>query len=294
MFSAFLNPTILCAPAAVQLFFGKKESVILPRMEIEYIDTHAHLYLNAFENDLDAVISRALHNGVRKIFLPNLDQDSIEPMLRICSQYEGICYPMIGLHPTSVKEDFRQQLNAMTEHLKMERCIAVGETGIDLYWDKKYLDQQKESFRVHIRWAKEFGLPLVIHARESFDEIFSVMDEEYSPELKGVFHSFAGTAGQAEKILAYDFYLGINGIVTFRNSSLAEISKVIPSDRILLETDAPFLAPAPYRGKRNESAYIPEIAAGLAASLRMEPAELASITTQNSKRLFSQSGRYEK
>jgi TatD DNase family protein len=255
-------------------------------MQYELIDTHAHLYLKAFNNDLDEVVGRAVDKGVKRIFLPNLDSTTIGEMNHLCEMYDGICFPMIGLHPTSVKENYRKELNNIEAELKNDRYIAIGETGIDLYWDKTFLEEQQIAFRTQLIWAKQHDLPVVIHARESFEEIFEVMDEEYTPELKGVFHSFTGNKEQAHKILSYGFYLGINGIVTFKNAGLDKIVKDIPLEKLLVETDAPFLAPTPYRGKRNESAYVVEVMRKIAEIKELDPKKLSNITSKNALTLF--------
>ena len=252
-----------------------------------FTDTHAHLYLDGFRDDIDEVIRRALVNGVDKIFLPNLDSSSVEGMNLLAEQYPDTCYAMIGLHPTSVKENYREELQFIEKELDREHYIAIGEIGIDLYWDKTFLAEQQEAFRSQIRWAKQKKLPIVIHARESFDEIFSIMDEEHSAELTGVFHSFTGKREQAAKILSYGFFIGINGIVTFKNAGLDKVAESIPTDRLLIETDAPFLAPVPHRGKRNESAWVTLVAEKLAEIHGLEVAELAGRTTDNAQKLFS-------
>ena len=256
-------------------------------MIYDLIDTHAHLYLKEFENDLDEVIGRALESGVKRIFLPNLDSSSAEDMLRICEKYKGICFPMMGLHPTSVKENFTEELSFIEKQLSNNQFIAVGEIGIDLYWDKTFLEEQKLVFRKQLNWAKERALPVVIHARDSFSEIFEVMDQEYTPDLKGVFHSFTGNEDHVKKILSYGFYIGINGIVTFKNSGLDQIVKNIPIETLLVETDAPFLAPTPYRGKRNESSYVTKVAEKIAEIKKMDQDELINITTKNALNLFT-------
>lgn len=252
-----------------------------------FIDTHAHLYLEAFGEDIDQVIERARNAGVEKILLPNLDSGSIAIMNRLAAQYPGTCYAMIGLHPTSVKENYLEELHQIEQELEKDHYIAIGEIGIDLYWDKAFLSEQQEAFRSQIRWARRSKLPIVIHARDSFDEIFAVMDKEHSGDLTGVFHSFTGNREQAEKILSYGFYIGINGIVTFKNAGLDAVAESIPTERLLIETDAPFLAPVPYRGKRNESAYVALVAEKLAEVHGLEPAKLAEITTNNARTLFS-------
>ncbi len=256
-------------------------------MNCEFTDTHAHLYLDAFEDDLEKVIDRALSGGVNRIFLPNLDSSTVADMNRICEQYKGVCFPMIGLHPTSVKENYNDELLLVEEQLKNNPYIAVGEIGIDLYWDKTFLNEQLSAFEKQLSLAAEYSLPVVIHARESFDEIFGVLDHKHIPGLTGVFHSFTGNIDQARKILSYDFYIGINGIVTFKNSGLDKIVKEIPEDRLLIETDAPFLAPVPYRGKRNESSYVTEVTKKIAEIKELELEELANITTKNALSLFA-------
>lgn len=256
-------------------------------MKLNLTDTHTHLYLDAFDKDIDTVIGRAKEAGVERMFLPNLDSSSVSRMLELCSRYKGTCFPMIGLHPTSVGEQFREELEVVETELKKEDYIAVGEIGIDLYWDKTYLQQQQEAFSIQINLAKEYDLPIVIHARESFDEIFAIMDEEAGEGLTGVFHSFTGGERELEKVLSYGFYVGINGIVTFKNSGLDRIAAdFIPPERLLIETDSPFLAPVPYRGKRNESAYVMRVAEKLAEVYGMTAGEIAALTTANAKNLF--------
>lgn len=256
-------------------------------MSYPITDTHAHLYLEEFSNDLDSVIRRATGQGVEKIFLPNLDSSSLAGMNSLAEQYPGTCYAMIGLHPTSVKENFREELQHIEKELDRDHYIAIGETGIDLYWDTSFLKEQQESFRSQIGWAKQHSLPIVIHARDSFDEIFAILDQEHDGQLRGVFHSFTGTREQAEKILAYGFYIGINGIVTFKNAGLDKVAAAIPTDRLLIETDAPFLSPVPHRGKRNESAYVIKVAEKLAEIHGLEVPEIAQRTTENARKLFS-------
>jgi TatD DNase family protein len=252
----------------------------------EFTDTHAHLYLDAFGDDSEQVIERAISRGVSRIFLPNLDSQSIRQLHRVCDQFRGTCFPMMGLHPTAVKENYRDELALISQQLSRRDYIAIGEIGIDLYWDKTFLSEQLDAFRTQLRWAKEMNLPVVIHARESFNEIFSVLDVENDPVLTGVFHSFTGDTAQAERVLSYGFFIGINGIVTFKNGGLDKVVKSIPLEKLLIETDAPFLAPVPYRGKRNECAYVTEVAAKIAEIHRMSLPEIAKITTQNALNLF--------
>ncbi len=251
-----------------------------------YTDSHTHLYLDAFKDDREEMIHRAIEAGVTRMFLPNIDSKTLEAMFRLADQFPEHCFPMMALHPTSVKEDYRNQLDIIEQHLNDNRIIAIGESGIDLYWDTTFIKEQEEVFRTQINWAKERNLPLVIHARESFKEIFRIMDDEGGDGLKGVFHSFTGTREELIKALSFDFMIGINGIVTFKNSNLAKVVQEIPLERLLLETDSPFLSPHPYRGRRNESSYLLEIAARVAEIYNLTKEEIGQSTTQNALRLF--------
>jgi TatD DNase family protein len=251
-----------------------------------YIDSHTHLYLDAFKEDQEQMIQRAVKSGVNCMLLPNIDSLSVDSMFSLVDNYPDHCFPMMGLHPTSVKENYLKELKHIESQLDRKGIIAIGETGIDLYWDKSFLKQQEEVFHTQIKWAMELDLPLVIHARESFPEIFKALDKTGGPGLRGVFHSFTGTIEDLERALSYDFMIGINGIVTFKNSGLAEVVKSIPVSRLLLETDAPFLAPHPHRGRRNESSYLPDIAAKVAEIHNLNIKEIASITSHNAEQLF--------
>lgn len=251
-----------------------------------YIDSHTHLYLDAFEADRESMIRRALDAQVNRMLLPNIDSRSMDAMFSLAEQYPKQCFPMMGLHPTSVKENYLEELELVEAALQRPGIIAIGETGIDLYWDKSYLKEQEEAFSSQIRWAMELDLPLVIHARDSFPEIFRVLDRAGGPELHGVFHSFTGGPDELEQALSYNFMIGINGIVTFKNSDLGEVVRAIPTNRLLLETDSPFLAPVPHRGKRNESSYLVEIAAKVAEIHNLTREEVARITSTNAEQLF--------
>ena len=251
-----------------------------------YTDSHTHLYLDAFNDDRDQMIQRAIDSGISRMLLPNIDSSSIGPLFALTERFPNHCFPMMGLHPTSVKENYREELKRIEETLGHKDFIAIGETGIDLYWDKTFLKEQEEVFSTQIVWAMELDLPLVIHARDSFQEIFGVLDRAGGPELRGVFHSFTGGSAELERALSYNFMIGINGIVTFKNSNLGEVVRMIPTDRLLLETDAPFLAPVPYRGKRNESSYLHETAAKIAEIHNLSKEEIARITTANAEHLF--------
>jgi TatD DNase family protein len=254
---------------------------------MQYIDTHTHLYLPEFDADRDEVVNRALGNGISKMLLPNIDISSVEPMISAVSRYPGICYPMTGLHPTSVKDDYLTQLDKVESLITGCKFVAVGEIGIDLYWDKTFLKEQLISFRRQISFAIDLELPVVIHSRESFPEVFSVLEEFKNRPISGVFHAFTGTIQDAEKAIELGFKLGIGGIVTFKNSGLDKVVKEIGPEHLILETDSPYLAPIPYRGKRNESSYICIINKKLAEIFGRSEEEIASIAYDNSTRLFN-------
>ena len=252
-----------------------------------FIDTHTHLYADTFSEDRDIVIQNALEAGVQKFLLPNIDKDSIAGMLALEQKYPNHCFPMMGLHPTSVEEDWEAQLALVQQQLFSRKFIAVGEIGIDLYWEEGYKAQQIEAFIRQINWAKELNLPIVIHARNSFPEIFEVLDQHNDERLKGVFHCFSGTVEDVLKIQTYGgFMFGIGGVVTFKKSGLDEVVKHIPLDQLMLETDSPDLAPTPHRGKRNESTYIPLIADKISDIFEISVANVAAITTANAEKMF--------
>lgn len=253
-----------------------------------FIDTHTHLYSSQFNEDRDEIIKRSIDNGVKKLLLPNIDLDSISGMLDLVEKYPESCYPMMGLHPCSVDENVANVLAKLESYFTDNHSfIAVGEIGIDLYWDKTFLKQQIIAFETQINWAKKYNLPIVIHARDSFDEIFEVLDRLNEENLRGVFHCFTGDLNQAKKVLSYGgFKLGIGGVVTFKKSGLDEVLKNISLEHIILETDSPYLAPVPYRGKRNESSYIPLIAEKLSSIYGVSEQEIASVTTLNAINLF--------
>ena len=250
------------------------------------IDSHTHLYLSEFDSDRLLAVEHALNAGIEKMLLPNVDSGTIDGMLQLCKQFPGIIYPMMGLHPCSVKEDYTEELKIIDNYLAESGFIAVGEAGIDLYWDKTYFPQQVKAFEKQIEIAIEKGLPIVIHARNSFSEIFNILDQYKGSALRGVFHSFTGEVAEIEKIVGYDFYFGINGIVTFKNSGLDKVISHIPLNRILLETDAPYLSPVPKRGARNESSHLIYINDFLAKLLNLSSAEMAKITSENTLNLF--------
>jgi len=252
-----------------------------------FIDTHAHLYGRQFDGDREEMLARALAAGVERLYLPNIDRDSIDGMNALAAAHPGRCFPMMGLHPCSVGEHNDEVMAVMERELRTGRYFAVGEIGIDLYWDKTWLGQQQEVFRQHIRWAKELRLPIVIHCRNSFEETIAIVEEEKDEHLRGVFHCFGGTVEEGRRILALDgFVLGIGGVITYPKSGLAQVMSELGPERCVLETDAPYLAPVPHRGKRNESAYIPLVAAELAKATGRSVEEIARITTANATNLF--------
>jgi TatD DNase family protein len=248
-------------------------------------DTHTHLYSSQFDADRQAVIQRALESDVSRFFIPAIDSSYHKSMFSLENNYKNM-HLMMGLHPTSVKENFREELILVKKYLDERPFCAIGEIGIDLYWDKSFLTQQQEAFRTQISWAKQLKLPIVIHCRDSFDEIFAILEEEKSPDLFGVFHCFTGTFEQAQRAISYNMKLGIGGVLTFKNGKIDEFINRIPLEHIVLETDAPYLAPTPYRGKRNESSYIKLVAEKLALIYELPLSEIAKITTQNSKDVF--------
>jgi len=253
---------------------------------MSYIDTHTHLFLPEFDTDRDQVIANAKDAGVEKVLLPNVDSGTILPLLDLVDKFPDFCLPMIGLHPTSVKEDYEKELEVVESWLLKRKFYAIGEIGIDLYWDKTFIKQQEEAFIYQINLAKKYDLPIVIHARDSFNEIFNVVKKEIGSGLKGIFHAFTGDLEQANQIIEWGFLIGIGGIVTFKNSHLGDVVKNIDINHLVLETDSPYLAPVPKRGKRNESAYIQFIAQRIAEIKGIAVNEVARITTLNAKKLF--------
>lgn len=252
------------------------------------IDTHSHLFVEEFSEDLPSVIQRAKNVGVERVFMPNIDDESLEDMQKVCSLYPGYCFPMLGYHPTSVDASSMAKVLRMKEHLVSGHpFIAIGEVGLDLYWDKTYLREQQLVLDEQIQWALEWDLPMVIHCREAFPELFDVLKPYKNTGLKGIFHSFTGTQDEAREALEYDnFMLGINGVVTFKKSSLPEVLKQVPLERLVLETDSPYLAPTPFRGKRNESSFVVKVADKLAEIYGVSKSEICSITSNNALKVF--------
>jgi len=253
-----------------------------------FIDTHSHLYDDRLDIPAqDAMIQRAVDVGVTKLYMPNCDQHTIEGMMRIARDWQQNCYPMMGLHPCYVKENVAEEMAIVRSWLEKEKFSAVGEIGLDYYWDKTFVPQQKEAFEQQIDWALEFDLPIVIHSRESTQDCIDIVRSKQAGRLKGIFHCFSGTLAEARQIIDLGgFSLGIGGVVTYKNSGLQPIVQEVPLEYIVLETDAPYLTPVPHRGKPNESGYIPLIAAKVAELKQISIERLAEITTENAHKIF--------
>lgn len=249
-------------------------------------DTHTHLYSEAFDDDRDLVIKKALDLGIERFFIPAIDSSYTASMLALEKSYPNNVYLMMGLHPTHVKENFAEELQHVEEMLSKHKFYAVGEMGIDLYWDKTFLKEQQKAFKIQIQLAKKFKLPIVIHCRDAFDEIFDVLEGEKGDGLFGIFHCFTGDLQQAQKAISYNMKLGIGGVVTFKNGKIDTFLDQIDPRHIVLETDSPYLAPVPYRGKRNESSYLINVLDKLAGIYNKNKEEIAEITTANSKDVF--------
>lgn len=252
------------------------------------IDTHSHLFVEEFTDDLPEVIQRAKEAGITHVLMPNIDDTTVADMLDVCNAYPDYCLPMIGFHPTSVDGESMKKVKAMKGLLtEGHPYIAIGEVGLDLYWNKTYLKEQQQVLDEQIRWALEYDLPLVVHCREAFPELFEVLAPYKNTQLNGIFHSFTGTPEEMEKVLEYDcFMIGINGVVTFKKSTLPQILQTVPLERLVLETDSPYLAPVPYRGKRNESSYIIKVAEKLAEVYGVEVEGIKRQTTRNALKVF--------
>ena len=252
------------------------------------IDTHSHLFLEEFSEDLPQVIERARSAGVTHIFMPNIDSTTIDSMLSVCNTYNDYCFPMIGLHPTSVNADYEKELEIVARELRsFNKYIAIGAVGMDLYWDKTFLKEQQIVLDKQINWALEYDLPVVIHCRDAFGYIYNVLEPYKNTSLKGVFHSFTGTDDEAARILEFSgFLIGINGVVTFKKSRLPEVLTKIPLEKIVLETDSPYLTPVPNRGKRNESAYVKDTLMKVSDIYRMSPEAVGRVTSENALKVF--------
>lgn len=253
---------------------------------MELIDTHTHIYLNQFDNDRAATVDRAVKAGVSRMLMPNIDSHTVGDMLAVTRKFPEQCLPMMGLHPTSVKETYRTELSVIENWFTKEHFAAVGESGLDLYWDTRYEQEQKEALEMHIGWAVQYNLPLVLHSRNSLKLLMDMIDQHRQPALTGVFHCYPGGPEDAFKVIDMGFMLGIGGVVTYKNSLMAEVVKAVNLEHIILETDAPFLSPVPYRGKRNESAHLVYVAERIAEIKGVTVEEVASVTTANARKLF--------
>jgi len=249
-------------------------------------DTHTHLYYETDPEKLSDLMQRSLDNKVSRLFLPNVDSESIPLVFGLSEQYPDHCFPMLGLHPCDVKENFKEELDSISREIALRKIYAIGEIGIDLHWDKTTLSIQQEAFRTQIEWAKKLELPIVIHCREAFDEIFEILNELKDEKLRGIFHCFSGTLVQAHKVIGLGFYLGIGGVLTYKNSGLDKVVQEISLDHLVLETDSPYLTPVPFRGKPNESSYLVYIAQKLADLKEVSLEEIAEVTTRNSRLVF--------
>lgn len=252
------------------------------------IDTHAHIYSSKFDSDRDQVIEEIRKSGIERIYMPNVDVETIDRMLECESRYGDLCIPMMGLHPCDVKEDFQKQLYVMEDWLNKRSFAAVGEIGTDLYWDKTTFEIQKEALKIQLTWALEKDLPVVLHCRESIDETIDIIEEHQNGQLKGIFHCFTGNLDQAKRITALGFLLGIGGVATYKNGGLDRVLPFIGIENLVLETDAPYLAPVPYRGKRNTPAYLPYIAERVGDLLHVSAEQVALDTQANALSLFKE------
>jgi TatD DNase family protein len=253
---------------------------------MKFVDTHCHLYAKEFEDDIAEVIQRSEITGVEKFYLPAIDSTTLQPMLELEKKFPGKCMAMAGLHPCSVKENYKQELLIIETLLKERKFAAIGESGLDFYWDKSFEKNQYDAFHVQLEWALQYDLPIVIHSRDSMQECISTVREHQNGNLKGLFHCFSGSIESAEEIIGLGFYLGIGGVLTYKKSSLSEVLKKIDLKRMVLETDSPYLAPVPFRGKRNESSYLIHIAEKLAEVKGVGVEEIASLTTANAQKIF--------
>jgi TatD DNase family protein len=253
-----------------------------------FIDTHAHVYLEEFDADRSLVLERAEKEGVNKVLLPAVDSSTHLAMLSAEEDFSGLCYSMMGVHPCSVKGNFKEELELARDYLEKRRFLAVGEIGLDFYWDLTYKEQQYESFNRQIEWALHYDIPIVIHSRNSIDECIQVVSDHQKGKLKGIFHCFSGNLVQAGQIIDLGFYLGIGGVLTFKNSGLDKVMQELNLDQVMLETDSPYLAPVPFRGKRNECGYIKHVAKKLAEIKKLTVEEVGEVTTKNAVKLFGE------
>jgi TatD DNase family protein len=249
-------------------------------------DTHTHLYYETDDEKRIELINRCHENGIGRLFLPNVDVSSVSLVFSLVKSFPDICFPMLGLHPCSVKTDWEEELNKIKEVCHQHKIVAIGEIGIDLYWDKTHLTEQVQAFKAQIAWAKSLKLPIVIHCRDAFNEVFEVLQQEHDENLRGIFHCFTGSIEQAEKVIDLGFYLGVGGVVTYKNAGLDKVVSQISLNHIVLETDSPYLTPVPHRGKPNESSYLIYVANKIAELHQTDLETVASITTENSRQIF--------
>lgn len=249
-------------------------------------DTHTHIYYETIPEKRELLMQNCFDNRITRLFLPNVNSKSVELISDLCKQYPQNCFAMLGLHPCDVKEDFEQELSEIKQFITQQKIYAIGEIGIDLYWDKTTLKIQQDAFRQQIAWAKALNLPIVIHCREAFDEVFEILDDLKDDQLKGIFHCFTGDLAQAQHAIDLGFYLGIGGVVTYKKAGLDKVVEQVSLNHIVLETDAPYLAPVPHRGKPNESSYLVHIAQKIADLHQINIEELAAVTTANSVKIF--------
>jgi TatD DNase family protein len=249
-------------------------------------DTHTHLYYETDSIKQGALIQRCKDNGINRLFLPNVDTSSVPLLFSLLEAYPDLCYPMLGLHPCSVKDDWEKEIDTIQQSIDQHKIFAIGEIGIDLYWDKTHLAEQVQAFKRQIAWAKALKLPIVIHCRDAFNEVYEVLQQEQGDDLRGIFHCFSGTLEQANKVIDLGFYLGIGGVVTYKNAGLDKVVAEVSLNNIVLETDSPYLTPVPYRGKPNESSYLIYVAQKVADLHQTSLENVAAITTENSKKVF--------
>jgi len=253
---------------------------------MQLVDTHCHIFLEDFDSDRDDVITRAKNDGINKLILPNVDRSTLDRLHETCGKYPGTCFPVLGLHPSSVNANFEEELSVIRRELDEGTSIGVGEIGMDLYWDKTFVAEQEQAFISQLGWANELNLPVIIHVRQAFAETFAAIQKSRITGLRGVFHCFSGGLDEAEMVVGMGFLLGIGGVATFKNGGLSDVLTNIPLDKMVLETDAPYLAPTPHRGKRNEPSYMKLVAMKLAEIKGIPLDEVASVTTRNAEQLF--------
>ena len=255
-----------------------------------FVDSHAHIYHKQFRNDIDDTLARSFEAGVDQIYMPNIDHESIDAMMELEQRYPDNCYSTMGLHPCSVNKSFEKELYIVEEWLAKRSFVAIGEAGIDLYWDKTFLPEQEEALRIQVRWAKKYQIPIILHCRDSFEETIRIIEDENDDSLCGIFHCFTGSIEEANRVLETGFYIGIGWVSTFKNGGLDAVIPELPLEKVVLETDSPYLAPVPHRGKRNEPAYIPLVAQRIADFRAMPVEEVAARTTAAANAVFKKGG----